>query len=135
MTLPTFSSFLVKTLLSTRPSVPHHIHYPFDDVMIGSWVASLKNYAKPNITFRYGAYSWNIFASVAHPEPLLPTPVDTLVIDDLGWHDFPGRKYGHKFEGSIGWNSVCIHHIRTEEIPMFRHLKEFQGEWEETEVK
>jgi len=127
-----FSSFLVKALLSTQPSIPHHIHYPYDDVMIGSWIAALKNYHRPDITFRYSTHSWNVFSEVAHPQPLLPSPIDTLIIDDLGWHDYPGRKYGHKFEGSIGWNSVCIHHIRTEEIPMLRQLKQFRGEWRES---
>lgn len=84
-----FSSFLVETLLSTRPSVPHHIHYPYDDVMIGSWVASLENYNHSDAIFRYGKHPWNVFAEVAHPEPLVPSPVNSLVIDDLGWHDYP----------------------------------------------
>lgn len=102
--------------------------------MIGSWVASLENYARTEVIFRYGKHPWNIFAKVAHPEPLVPSPVDTLVIDDLGWHDYPGRKYGHKFEGSIGWNSVCIHHIRTHEIPVLRYMDEFRGEWKNLET-
>ncbi|GJJ08179.1 hypothetical protein Clacol_002387 [Clathrus columnatus] len=126
-----FSSFLVKILLSTQPPVPHHIHYPYDDVMIGSWIAALKNYHQPDLTFRYSKHSWNVLSQKAHPQPLLPSPVNTLIVDDLGWHDYPGRQYGHKFEGSISWNSVCIHHIHTEEIPMLRRLKEFRGEWPE----
>ncbi|GJJ06869.1 hypothetical protein Clacol_001065 [Clathrus columnatus] len=125
------SSFLVKTLLSIEPPVPHHIEYPKDDVMIGFYVASLKHYPKHNSVYRYG-HPWNIFSTrVYPPRNLLPRPIDTLIIDDnLGWHDFPGRKYGHKFEGSVGWDSVCVHHIKTEEFYFLRNMKEFQGEWE-----
>lgn len=126
------SSFLVTQLLSTQPPLPHHIHFPNDDVMIGSWISSLKNFGNPDHAhdFQISAKNpWNVAVKV-QPEPLLPHRVNTIIINDHGWHDYPGRANVEEIGGSIGWNSVCIHHIKEKEIKLLRQLDSFRGEWD-----
>lgn len=35
-----------------------------------------------------------------------------------------------EINGAIGWNSVCVHHIKESEVKMMREMKEFEGEWD-----
>lgn len=98
--------------------------------MIGSWIASLKYFPDQSVNFSapqgLGGQPFGF-----HPDPLYPYPIDTTLINDYwGWHDYPGRAYLADINGAIGWNSVCIHHIKDSEIKMLREMKEFQGEWE-----
>ncbi|TFK32889.1 hypothetical protein BDQ12DRAFT_728236 [Crucibulum laeve] len=121
-------SSLVHSLLDANPPIPHHIHYPWGDVMIGSWVAALENFPDASI-------HWE--STPEHsPEPVhevFPTPyasyvVKTEVIDDFtGWHDYPKRG-GH--DARIGWDSVCIHRLKPDEMVAFRQMEEIKGEWD-----
>lgn len=124
------SSYLVKQFLSAKPPLPHHIAYPCDDVMIGSWISSLNVFADPQHTFRVSKRNdWNIDVGI-RPDPLLPEPVNTIVVDDHGWHDYKGRPSVEEYGGPIGWDSVCIHHVRESEIKSLREIEELQGEWD-----
>ncbi|GJJ08033.1 hypothetical protein Clacol_002240 [Clathrus columnatus] len=126
------SSSLVKSMVTTRVPLPHHIHYPNDDVMIGSWISSLKTFPDPKHTFRVSRqHDWNLDTTIS-PQPLHPNIIDTLIVNDIGgWHDYPGRANVKEIGGSVGWNSVCIHHVKEDEIKLFRRVSEFQGDWEE----
>ncbi|KAF9000316.1 galactosyltransferase-domain-containing protein [Cyathus striatus] len=130
------SSRLVDTLLETNPPVPHHIRYPYDDVMVGSWIASLKNFHDPRAQF------WTLPefehdpisrlphrpSQIIHPKPILPHKVDVNIMNDwVGWHDYVGR--GGR-QGSFSWSSVCVHHVSADEIRKFRKMKEIKDEWE-----
>lgn len=99
--------------------------------MIGSWISSLNVFADPHHTFKVSKRNdWNVAVPI-RPEPLLPNPVDTLVINDVpGWHDYQGRANVEEIGGPIGWNSVCIHHIKETELQPLRELEQFQGEWD-----
>ncbi|KAF8903681.1 galactosyltransferase-domain-containing protein [Gymnopilus junonius] len=120
------SSSLVNITLSTDPPLPHHIHYPSDDVMIGSWIGALRLFNNDTIEWNSTEHSGEPIHHV-HPKPFLPYSVDTLMIDDVqGWHDFPGRG-GH--DAPISWNSVCTHHITAVEMKGLRKRLEFLGEW------
>lgn len=125
-----YSSYLMKQLLSTHPPLPHHIPYPCDDVMIGAWISSLSVFADPQHTFRTAkVHPWNVEVGI-RPDPILPHPVNTIVVDDHGWHDYKGRANYEDIGGAVGWNSVCVHHIKENEIKILREVKEYQGEWD-----
>ncbi|GJJ06704.1 hypothetical protein Clacol_000899 [Clathrus columnatus] len=126
------SSSLVKSMVTTRVPLPHHIHFPNDDVMIGSWISSLKTFPDPEHSFRVSRqHDWNLDTTIS-PQPLHPNIIDTLVVNDIdGWHDYPGRANVEEIGGSVEWNSVCIHHIKEDEIKLFRKVPEFQGDWKE----
>ncbi|TFK38843.1 galactosyltransferase-domain-containing protein [Crucibulum laeve] len=100
------SSSLMHSLISTTSPLPHHIHYPSDDLMIGAWIAALHA-----------------------PKPYLPEVIKTEVVDDIvGWHDFPGRG-GH--DALIGWESVCIHRLSPTEMGEMRDREEIREEWQD----
>ncbi|PPQ69333.1 hypothetical protein CVT26_002565 [Gymnopilus dilepis] len=121
------SSSLVKILLSTDPPLPHHIHYPSDDVMIGSWLASLRLFHDETIEWKIPPEKVNE-THHTFPKPFLPQPIDTLIIDDIpGWHDFPARGGQQR---NVTWDSVCIHHIKAPEMEILRGRPEFQSDWE-----
>ena len=118
------SSSLVKIFLSTDPPLPHHIHYPSDDVMIGAWIAALRVFHDETIEWQFGP---DHPPEVLRPKPFLPNPVETLIIDDVhGWHDFPGRG---DHDAPISWDSVCTHHVTVDEMKEIRRRLEFLGEW------
>ncbi|KAF4616130.1 hypothetical protein D9613_011266 [Agrocybe pediades] len=123
------SSNLTGTLLSTDPPLPHHINYPSDDVMIGVWVAGLQYLADPNQQFE----SWNrddgpVPPHRVYPKPYLPYTIKTNVVDDkTGWHDLKNRG---RAERAVGWDSVCVHHLKPDEMRALRWKEEFRGEWD-----
>lgn len=120
------SPFLVDTLLSLEPPLPHHIHYPSDDVMIGSWIAALKLF--PDTSVRFETVPEPVHKVV--PTPFLPDPLDTIIIDDKeGWHDYARRRKG--YDGPPSWSSVCVHHISARQRRKFRQVGEMQGEWKD----
>ncbi|KAF8512596.1 hypothetical protein BU17DRAFT_53988 [Hysterangium stoloniferum] len=101
------SSSLVSTILSASPPLPHHIHYPSDDVMIGAWIAE-------PLTFS------------SQPTPYLPYSINTTVLDHLGLHDYPGRGGN---DAVVSWGSICIHRISVGEMRNLRAMEEVRGEW------
>ena len=118
------SSNLTATILNVQPSVAHHIHYPSDDVMIGSWIAGLKNFPDPEAKFETTKEP----IGPAYPQPYYPDKIDTRMVDEvIGWHDFKGRG-GH--DSSIGWETVCIHRMKPDEMKEFRKMKEVRDEWD-----
>jgi len=118
------SSFLVSTILSATPPLPHHVHYPFDDVMIGAWIAGMRYFPNSSIEFSSIAASPDLEHSMK-PRPYFPQVIETEVLDNLNWHDFPGRPHHTK----IGWESTCIHRWSCEEMRAFREMPEVKGEW------
>ncbi|KAF9000325.1 galactosyltransferase-domain-containing protein [Cyathus striatus] len=121
------SSSLAKTMLAAEPSLPHHIHYPSDDVMVGAWIAGLRNFQDESIKWESTAAHSPLPIHRLYPRPYLPYVVDTKIVDDkIGWHDPPGRSGN---DAPISWNSVCIHHLSPEEMKTMRTLKQFRGEW------
>lgn len=118
------SSSLVKTLLSVQdPTLPHHIHYPSDDVMIGAWIAGLELFPDKNVQFE----STPEPGHPVTPKPYLPEPFHTDLLDDVdGWHDFSDRG-GHN--ATFSWSSVCVHHVSGDEMRYFRSLAAIKGEW------
>ncbi|KAF8888697.1 galactosyltransferase-domain-containing protein [Gymnopilus junonius] len=123
------SSALVNIFLSTDPPLTHHIHYPSDDVMIGTWIASLRYFPDKTIEFEEIPKNENDTSHTRfYPEPYLPYAVDTLIINDVpGWHDFPAR--GGQ-EGPITWDSICIHRLKAHEMKELRNRPEFLLEWD-----
>ncbi|KAF4618453.1 hypothetical protein D9613_010179 [Agrocybe pediades] len=130
------SSYLASAIANMDPSIPHHIFYPYDDVMIGSWVAGLKEFHDPS----------NIFTKPAPeegqgemhrvtPRPYLPYPIDAKVVDDqAGWHDFKNRGAVSR-QKSIGWDTACVHRIKADEVQKLRGMEEVKTEWNETGKK
>ncbi|TFK39094.1 galactosyltransferase-domain-containing protein [Crucibulum laeve] len=123
------SSSLVNTILSADPSLPHHIHYPSDDVMIGAWVAGLKYFPDPTIEFETTAEHSPEPVHRVYPKPYFPHVVDTNIIDELGWHNFPGRGGP---DDQISWDSVCIHRLSAPEMRAFKEMEEIRGEWKKS---
>ncbi|KAF4610835.1 hypothetical protein D9613_006489 [Agrocybe pediades] len=122
------SSNLTATILSAKPALPHHVNYPSDDVMIGAWVAGLKNFHDPSIKFETTKEHDDPPIRQVHPKPYLPYSVDTTIIDDkIGWHDF--KDHGG-FEKPTGWESACVHRMTSEQMRAFRKLDEVKHEWE-----
>lgn len=123
------SSNTTATLLSADPPVPHHIHYPFDDVMIGSWLAALKNFHDPSIEYMTTEdHPPGLPVQRVYPKPYTPHAVETEIVDEVvGWHDFKGRG-GH--DSPIGWESVCVHRMTPPEMRAFRGMEEVKGEWD-----
>ena len=143
---PTFSSNLTATLMNLDPPVPHHIHYPSDDVMIGMWVAGLYElhpsiHALPN-----GNANGNLECRTDDqipgnpdeklpsypakcPAPYSPHPIDSLWVDDEhGWHDY--KHHGLK-DAPTGWETTCVHRMSAKEMRAFRRKEEVKGEWDE----
>ncbi|KAF8510873.1 hypothetical protein BU17DRAFT_55076 [Hysterangium stoloniferum] len=118
------SSSLVSTLLSATPPLPHHIHYPSDDVMIGAWIAGMRYFPNSSIEFSSIAKLPDLEHSVK-PRPYFPQVIETEILDNWNWHDFPGRPHHTK----IGWESTCIHRWSGEEMRAFREMSEVKGEW------
>ncbi|KDR67486.1 hypothetical protein GALMADRAFT_258063 [Galerina marginata CBS 339.88] len=125
------SSNLLNTILSAGPAVPHHINYPSDDVMIGSWVAGLKNMHDPEALFETSPANTPPPQHRLYPTPYLPYAVNSKILDDVtGWHDFPARdKGGAGHDSQIGWESTCIHRMSPEEMRAFRAMDEVKEEW------
>ncbi|TFK43901.1 galactosyltransferase-domain-containing protein [Crucibulum laeve] len=122
------SSSLVNTFLSTDPVLPYHIPYPSDDVMVGSWVASLRNYHNTTMVWNSTNIKSDEPIHRVYPSPYFPEAIDTTVINDIeGWHDFPHRG-GH--DAPISWGSTCIHRFSPDEMRAFRQRKEIRGEWD-----
>ena len=129
MTPLTFdSSNLTATLMSAKPSVPHHINYPSDDVMIGSWVAALKDFYDPSIKFHTTPENDDPPIRPVYPKPYLPYSLETTIIDDkIGWHDFKNRG---RFETTTRWDTACVHRMRAHQMKAFRKMKQVKDEWE-----
>ncbi|KAF9554340.1 hypothetical protein CPC08DRAFT_766796 [Agrocybe pediades] len=111
-----------------RKPLPHHVNYPSDDVMIGAWVAALKDFHDPSVKFETTLDHDDPPVRQVHPRPYLPYSVDTTIIDDkVGWHDFKNRG---GFEQTIGWESACVHRMSIEEMRAFRKMDEVKNDWE-----
>ncbi|KAF4611242.1 hypothetical protein D9613_006478 [Agrocybe pediades] len=125
------SSNLTETLLNAQRHLPHHINYPWDDVMIGAWISSLKEFHNTEAEFKTTLEHPPYAIHEVKPKPILPYPVESTVLDDpVGWHDFVGRK-GGAVGIPIGWDTVCIHRMRAKEMRAYRLMKEIKDEWEE----
>ncbi|KAF9000318.1 galactosyltransferase-domain-containing protein [Cyathus striatus] len=111
------SSSLVNTLLSTEPPLPHHIHYPSDDVMIGAWIAALRYFPDKSVEFETTAEHSPEPVHKVVPKPYLPER----------WHDFIERG-GH--DASFSWSSICVHHVTADEMIKFRAIDAIKGEWD-----
>lgn len=114
------------------PPVAHHINYPSDDVMIGSWIAALKFYHDPDAKFVTTEHDPPP-DRVVHPDPLLPYELDTEIIDDqVGWHDVWRKEDGEDGQGKrgIGWDSVCIHRMGIAQMRALRAMQEVKDEWD-----
>lgn len=127
------SSNITQTILSLDPPVAHHINYPSDDVMIGSWIGSLRYFPDPNATFVTTARSSappSTPSLPVQPKPLLPYIVNTTVVDDKeGWHDVREESTKDK-ERPIGWDSVCVHRMKIEQMRSLREMDEIKREWD-----
>ncbi|KAH9479928.1 hypothetical protein JR316_0008524 [Psilocybe cubensis] len=128
------SSNVTQTLLSLDPPVAHHVNYPSDDVMIGSWIAALRYYPDSNATFLTTEHSSAPSSTPGlpvEPKPLLPYIVNTTVVDDQGgWHDI--REESTKdTERPISWDSVCIHRMKIPQMKSLRQMDEIKAEWDE----
>ncbi|KAH9479931.1 Beta-1,3-galactosyltransferase sqv-2 [Psilocybe cubensis] len=122
------SSHLTATMLSADPELPHHIHYPYDDVMIGSWVAGLKILHDSSATFYPKPSKSSDISGSMHLPPYLPYQVNTTVVDDkIGWHDYKRRGL---VAHAVGWETVCVHRLLPEEMKKFRKMKEVRMEWD-----
>lgn len=121
--------------MNTDPPLPHHVIYPSDDVMIGSWLAGLKNFHDPTIKFETTERSSSPPPlTPVHPKPYLPYPVDTEIVDDVkGWHDIKSPRESGT-EGKIGWETVCVHRMKAREMRALRGREEISGEWEGASV-
>jgi len=143
------SSSLVSTIISASPPLPHHIHYPSDDVMIGAWIAGLRYFPSvssllPSSTFE-PPHAPSPFSSLSppvaprglslpspelifssQPTPYLPYPVNTTVLDHSGLHDYPGRGGN---DAVVSWGSVCVHRISISEMRHLRAMEGVRGEW------
>lgn len=122
------SSLLVDTLLSVQnPTLPHHIPYPSDDVMIGAWIAGLELFPEKDAHFETTPDHSPPPVHKVIPKPYLPEPVHTEILDDVvGWHDFSDRG-GHN--ATFSWSSVCVHHVTGDEMLQFRSMDAIRGEW------
>ncbi|KAF9555193.1 hypothetical protein CPC08DRAFT_712226 [Agrocybe pediades] len=119
------SSNLTATIINVEPPVAHHVLYPGDDVMIGSWVGCLRHFPDPNVQFMTTIEPFE----PAYPKPYYPYSIDTRIINEVvAWHDFKGRGGHNK---SIGWESTCIHKITLDEMRAFREMKEVRDEWDD----
>lgn len=126
----TFSSNVTRTIFSANPPLPHHVNYPGDDVMIGSWIAGFKSMNDPNTVFETVPENTPPPQHRVYPMPYLPYAIDTTVIDDeVGFHDFKNR--GGK-EARIGWESICVHRMTSEEMKLFRTMEEVKSEWDDS---
>lgn len=107
----------------------HHMAYPWDDVMIGSWIASLYIFAKPDEQFTAGGPQGR--RVVVHPQPPLREPMTTKVVNDLdGWHDFYGRANPGDATWHYGWDSMCVHKIKAHEMMVLRNVSAIRDEWD-----
>ncbi|TFK31665.1 hypothetical protein BDQ12DRAFT_693758 [Crucibulum laeve] len=122
------SSSLITSLLSATPPLPHHIPYPMDDVMVGSWVAGLQHLPDRSTDW-LAQYDSSSPPHIVHPKPYIPHAVETTIIDDYhGWHDWPLRR-GRWYASQIGWGSVCVHHASPGKMKTLRGRKEIREEW------
>ncbi|KAF4618672.1 hypothetical protein D9613_009796 [Agrocybe pediades] len=105
---------LTATMLSLDPPLPHHVHYPSDDVMIGAWAAGLRYLPDPTQQFESPRNNSDDPIHPVYPKPYLPYIVNTVTVDDkVGWHDFKNRGGAQR---PIGWESVCIHRVKPNEM-------------------
>ncbi|KAF4618237.1 hypothetical protein D9613_011614 [Agrocybe pediades] len=122
------SSDLTATILTADPPVPHHINYPYDDVMIGSWMAALKSFHNASTVFETPKRRY-MPKHQLHPKPYLPYVVEARLIDDKrGRHDFWHRGL---LERSVSWDTACVHRIKPTEMRRLRGMREVSGEWED----
>ncbi|KAH9479930.1 Beta-1,3-galactosyltransferase 6 [Psilocybe cubensis] len=130
------SSNITHTLMNISPPLPHHVIYPSDDVMIGSWIAGLRNFHDPTIKFETTERSSNPPPlTPVKPTPYLPYRIDTEVVNDVnGWHDIKSARESGT-EGRIGWETVCVHRMKAPEMRALRAREELKGEWEDVIVK
>jgi len=99
--------------------------------MIGSWIASLKEFHNPGAEFMTTLEHPPYRIESVTPKPVLPYSMESTMLDDqVGWHDFINRK-GGAVGKPIGWDTACIHRIRSKEMRAFRLMKEINAEWEE----
>ncbi|KAH9478080.1 hypothetical protein JR316_0010317 [Psilocybe cubensis] len=122
------SSNTTRTILSANPPLPHHVNYPGDDVMIGSWIAGFKHMNDPSTVFETVPENTPPPQYRVYPKPYIPYTMDTKVVDDeAGFHDVKGR--GGK-DARVGWQSVCVHRLTSEEMRLLREREEIESEWE-----
>ncbi|KAF4616412.1 hypothetical protein D9613_008241 [Agrocybe pediades] len=122
------SSNLAEEIIGAGTAIPHRIHYPYDDVMIGSWVSGLRLLRDEQQDF-FQVKEQGVLEKVV-PKPYLPRSVDTAVIDDkAGWHDYKNRGAISR-QHSIGWDTVCVHRIKDDEVQKLRRKKEIRLEWD-----
>lgn len=87
-----FSSALVQRLTAPGVVLPHHVHYPLDDMLIGNWVADWAAGTEV-VDDRDGFHD-----ALGHSErwrPDVPKAVDwdSVVVHKLGWREMRGLRY------------------------------------------
>lgn len=80
--------------------LPHHVHYPFDDILVGNWIA---DWAKEGTE---------------------------VVDDREGFHDALGHSWSRDMQKGVGWESVVVHKVGVREMRGLRFREEFNKEWE-----
>ena len=114
------SSHLVDRLARPGVVLPHRVHYPNDDVVVGNWVND---------------YVWKGPRGEEDTRLDLDsdshlTGGDVAIIDDHpAFHDPPGHSWNESSTLQITWDSVVIHHLNVDEMRGVRGRGEFEGDW------
>lgn len=117
------SSHLVGRLVRPGVVLPHRIHYPNDDVVVGNWV---------------GDHVWkgpepldsdSLYSSSSAPSSPLTDHTVTIINDHPAFHDPPGHSWNESSTLQVSWDSVVIHHLNVDEMKGIRGREEFKGDW------
>jgi hypothetical protein len=126
LTIP-LSYPLITALYERADKLPHRVPYPYDDVVLGSWVYELGPAVESDVPW-YDASGARAAELDKDKEGNSITLLTTHVVNDSpGAHDPPD----HGFDTNpIDWDIVCIHHVSATEMRGLRRIPQWQDEWD-----